>query len=461
MSFTILSPCGILGYGFLMASFQRGLSLHPNAIVVDAGSTDAGPHKLGKGVGIVSTMALKRDLEALVLGGAALDIPVVVGSAGGSGGEKHVQWTLDVLREIFEENALPPRKVAVIHATIDKSVIWSRFEAGRVTPLGHRVPPLTHERLTESSDIVAQMGDEPIREALRQGADIIICGRAYDPAPFAAVAIEGGCDEALSYHLGKILECAALCAEPGTTKDCMLGVIDENGFVVRPLSDDRKCTPTSVAAHTFYEKDHPYLLKGPGILLDLSKCTFEQLPGGAVRVCGSRLSRDGQYRVKLEGARLCAYRSFVLAAIRDPLLIERLRDVEAAVEAQVRAAFDAMAPGQEYSIRFTNYGIDGVLGEAEPLRDELPHETAVLIEALAPKQDIAEAVVGMLRSTFLHYGYAGRKSTAGNLAFPFAPSDVNFGPVYEFSVYHLMDVRDGTELFPIDYFTLGGQTPCN
>lgn len=111
MSFTILSPCGILGYGFPMASFQRGLSLHPDAIVVDAGSTDAGPHKLGKGVGIVSTMALKRDLEALVLGGAALDIPVVVGSAGGSGGEKHVQWTLDVLREIFEENALRPERL--------------------------------------------------------------------------------------------------------------------------------------------------------------------------------------------------------------------------------------------------------------------------------------------------------------------------------------------------------------
>ena len=47
----------------------------------------------------------------------------------------------------------------------------------------------------------------------------------------------------------------------------------------------------------------------------------------------------------------------------------------------------------------------------------------------------------------MHYGYEGRKSTSGNLALPFAPSDIDFGPVYEFSVYHLMEVRDGMEMF--------------
>jgi hypothetical protein len=42
-SFRILSPCGILGYGFPDASFQHGLEMKPDAIVVDAGSTDAWP----------------------------------------------------------------------------------------------------------------------------------------------------------------------------------------------------------------------------------------------------------------------------------------------------------------------------------------------------------------------------------------------------------------------------------
>ena len=39
----ILSPCGILGYGFPKESFMNGISEKPDAIVVDAGSTDAGP----------------------------------------------------------------------------------------------------------------------------------------------------------------------------------------------------------------------------------------------------------------------------------------------------------------------------------------------------------------------------------------------------------------------------------
>ena len=54
----ILSPCGILGYGFPKESFVRGIEMKPDAIVVDAGSTDAGPHKLGAGVAIVSRMAI-------------------------------------------------------------------------------------------------------------------------------------------------------------------------------------------------------------------------------------------------------------------------------------------------------------------------------------------------------------------------------------------------------------------
>ena len=37
----------------------------------------------------------------------------------------------------------------------------------------------------------------------------------------------------------------------------------------------------------------------------------------------------------------------------------------------------------------------------------------------------------------LRYGYPGRRSTAGNLAFPYSPSDFHAGEVYMFSIYHL------------------------
>lgn len=102
----ICSPCGILGYGFPQESFQRALAEKPDAIVVDAGSTDAGPHKLGAGVAIVSRMAAKKDLRLLMQGAQELDIPLVIGSAGGSGARIHTEWTLSIIREVVRRNGL-------------------------------------------------------------------------------------------------------------------------------------------------------------------------------------------------------------------------------------------------------------------------------------------------------------------------------------------------------------------
>jgi hypothetical protein len=50
----------------------------------------------------------------------------------------------------------------------------------------------------------------------------------------------------------------------------------------------------------------------------------------------------------------------------------------------------------------------------------------------------------------LHYGFPGRVSTAGNLAFPFSPLNIPAGPVYEFNIYHLVEEHDPHRLFPMD-----------
>lgn len=451
MRTTILSPCGILGYGFPEKSFRNAIAQQPDAIVVDAGSTDAGPHKLGAGTAIVSRMACKKDLKLLMEGAKALSVPLVIGSAGGSGAKKHVNWTLDIIEELAREMNWQA-KLAIIWADIPNDVILTSLEQGGIEKMSPNVPELTEESLNATTGVVAQMGAEPILRALSSGAQIILCGRAYDPAPFAAVAIARGHDPALAYHLGKILECGALCAEPGTTKDCMLGTLDDSGFEVWPADSSRACTPVSVAAHTFYEKDHPYILKGPGIVLHLERCSFTDLGHGRVRVEGSRMERV-PYAIKLEGARLRAYRTFVLAGIRDPLLIARLDDVEQNVKRQVREYYQEIDP-ESYQIRFYHYGLDGVMGALEPDRT-LPHEIGLMFEVLAQTQEIANAVCATVRSCYLHFGYPGRKSTAGNLAFPFAPSDVPFGAVYMFSVYHLMRVDDPCALFPMELREVG------
>ena len=449
----ILSPCGILGYGFPDESFENGLAKEPDAIVVDAGSTDAGPHKLGAGVAIVSRMAYKRDLQRLVLAGATRKIPVIIGSAGGSGAKKHVDWTLDILREITEEHSLQ-YKLCVISADIPKETVRQKLRRGEIHKLSASVPELTEESIDRTGDIVAQMGYEPVLEALKEGADVIICGRAYDPAPFAAVGVFMGFDPALSLHMGKILECGALCAEPGTTKDCIIGELFQGYFEVYPTNPARRVSQISVAAHTFYEKDHPYRLYGPGFLLCLENCRYEKLENGHVRVSGSRMERIPS-TVKLEGAALAAYRTFVIGGVRDKILISRLEEVEQGVKESVRGQYCDI-PEERYQIRFINYGLNGVMGELETAPRSSVHEVGVLFEVTADTQELADILCSSLRSTFMHYGYEGRKSTAGNLAFPFAPSDISFGPVYEFSVYHLMQVDSPTELFPARYKEIGG-----
>lgn len=449
----ILAPCGILGYGYPLASFEAGLAHQPHAIVVDAGSTDAGPHKLGAGVGIVSKQACAKDLSPMITAGLQRKIPVIIGSAGGSGAKKHVEWTYKVILSVLEKQGLKGVKIAIVWADIPAEAVLGSLEAGTLKPLGASVPQLTPQRLEDTTRIVAQMGHEPIIKALETGADIILCGRAYDPSPFAAVSALHGMDLALGYHMGKILECAALCAVPGTTKDCMLGTLYEDSFVITPLSSARRCTPLSVAAHTFYEKDHPYLLHGPGWMLDLEACTFEPLADDrSVRVKGSRILPTSPYTIKLEGARRTAYRTFVVAGIRDPLMIEQLAAIEDAAREQLAAYYSDV---DGYTIRFINYGLNGVMGASEPHCAEgppspLPYEVGLVMDVLAQDQETADAICATLRSTLLHYGYEGRKSTAGNLAFPFAPSDVSFGPVYEFSVYHLMPVEDPSAFFPVE-----------
>jgi hypothetical protein len=144
-----------------------------------------------------------------------------------------------------------------------------------------------------------------------------------------------------------------------------------------------------------------------------------------------------------------AYRTFVIAGVRDPLLIAQIEEVEAEVKQQVCEQYGEVSQ-EDFQINFINYGLNGVMGELEPKKNP-GHELGIVFEVIAKTQELANSICGSVRSTFLHYGYEGRKSTAGNLAFPFAPSDVPFGAVYEFSIYHLMEVADGSEMFPIEY----------
>jgi hypothetical protein len=443
----ILSPTAILGYGFPVRSFREGMRRRPHVIAVDAGSTDPGPYYLGAGVAFTDRIAVKRDLRMLVEAALSEKIPLVIGTAGGSGGEPHLQRDLELLLEVAHELRVH-FQLAVVHAQLDNDRVLKALRLGQISELGP-VPKLTEAAIGASVRIVGQMGPEPLVQALESGAEIVLAGRAYDPAVFAAVPLTRGCRRGPAVHLGKILECGAIAAAPGSGSDCLFGYLDGESFEVEPLDPERRCTVTSVAAHTLYEKSDPLLLPGPGGHLDLTQSSFEQVDAGRVRVCGSRFVPSDGYFVKLEGVEKVGYRTVSIAGCRDPFMIAAIDEIVEMVAQRALDSFDVDA--DQCKLSFKLYGKDGVMGRLEPSRDHVPLELGIIIEAVAQTQQLADMLCSYARSTMLHCSYPGRVATGGNLAFPYSPSDLPAGEVYRFSIYHLMAVKDPCELFPIDH----------
>jgi Acyclic terpene utilisation family protein AtuA len=441
---TILAPEGMLGYGIPVRSMEEGLARAPAALAVDAGSTDPGPYYLGAGVPYTSRRACKRDLAMILEAAHARRIPALIGSAGGGGGSPHLEWTLALYHEIVRERGYHFR-TAVIGAEVDRAWVKAKIAAGRVTPLDLD-RSLTPADVDESVRIVAQMGFEPFMRALDLGAQVVIAGRAYDPAVIGALPLRAGFDPGLVIHMGKILECGAAAAYPRHGSDSLLGVIERDAFIVEPPNPDKICSVPSVAAHSLYEKADPYHLHLPGGALDLTETTFEQLTPRAVRVRGTRFIKAPAYTLKLEGVRRVGFRTITIAGTRDPILIAQLDVYLDNVRSRVAEVYG----GERYQLLFHVYGKDGVMGRLEPTKDIAAHELGLVIEVVADDPDTSAAILALARSAALHSTYPGRKAIAGNLAFPFSPSDLKAGEAFEFNVYHLVTVEDPLEPFPIE-----------
>ncbi|MBV8410054.1 MAG: acyclic terpene utilization AtuA family protein, partial [Alphaproteobacteria bacterium] len=413
----ILTPSGMLGYGFPVDHFKLGLAQRPHAITVDSGSTDSGPQKLGLGEMTCSREAYVKDIEVLLEAQHEARIPLLISSAGGDGTNLHVDVFRDIIAKIAKRRGWR-FKLATIYADIDKGHIKRELLGGRIEPLGP-VPPLDQREVEAATVIVAQMGAEPFVKALdeSEGVDVIVSGRAYDPAPTAAMAIRAGFDPALAWHMGKIMECGALCAEPVGRN--VMGYLRRDHFELEPLNPAERCTTASVAAHTLYEKTHPFLLAGPGGTLDLSHCSYEQVTDRRVRVSGSRFEPSRHYTVKLEGAKTSGYRSIFIAGARDPIFIAQIDEILAKVLAATRAYF-AEVPPESYRIIPHLYGKNGVMGDLEPVKTPA-HELCIIIEVAAATQALASAICGKARTSLMHSPYPGRIATAGNLASPFTP----------------------------------------
>jgi hypothetical protein len=425
-------------------------------IAVDGGSLDPGPSYLGAGREHGPMRNVEWDLDLLVTQAITRRIPLIIGTAGGSGAKAHVDTTVRLVRGIAERNQLHFR-LAVIYADVAIDWLAERAAAGTIHGVDHE-GTLTPEVVRSSSTVVAMMGVEPIIEALDKGADIVIAGRASDAAVIGAYPIREGFDPGLSLHLGDIIECgesAAVELEPilrgiEHNRIPMIGKVYRNYILIKPSHPGLACTPQSCAAHSLYERSSVFRTLLPGYVLDKTKSHFVQEDRWTTRLTGTVGIASDPYSVLLEGVTLVGKRSVLVFGVRTPRLIEQLDDVLAQVR-QKELDLYADVPGLQ--INYHKYGDNGVLHGFE--FDHSPaREIGVVVDVIAPEQELAHGIGQDIRSRVSFWRYPGRQTTAGNVAVPFSPAVIDAGDVYEMSVYHSMPVTSGMELFNVEIHEL-------
>ena len=299
--FRVLATTAILGYGFPESSFTAAMSKGPvDLIAVDAGSIDPGPYYLATQSSFTALEHVVRDLRIMIQGylnytGPGPRPKIVVGSAGGCGTNNQVDIMKTQVQQLVLDLGGADVSSTISIATVTSQLLHpaTQLKELELTPLGPQPGGDTgrHDLHHDDVVVVAQMGMEPIMTALEH-ADIVLCGRAYDPAVFAAEPIRRGYPAAPALHAAKILECGAIATVPGSGSDCLVADLHSDGrtsfWAPNPL---RKATTLSVAAHTLYEKSHPHLFGMPGGYLDTTHTTFVQQDDQTVVVEGTTMHR--------------------------------------------------------------------------------------------------------------------------------------------------------------------------
>jgi len=167
----------------------------------------------------------------------------------------------------------------------------------------------------------AYLGAEPMADALARGADVVITGRASDPALFLAPMIHAFGWAMDDWNLlgqgtvaGHLLECAGQItggyfADPGY-KD--IPDLARLGFPIGEVSEDGSLVVTKVAGfggavtaqtcreQLLYEVHDPTKYLQPDVVADFSQVTVEEIAKDRVRVGGGRGSkRTGTLKVSV------------------------------------------------------------------------------------------------------------------------------------------------------------------
>ena len=208
--------------------------------------------------------------------------------------------------KVARDHGLHGLKVAVITGDdmmphignmLDEGTDLSDLETGR---------PFTKEIQEKLLFANAYIGSQPLVEALRQGADVVISGRSTDTAQFLAPLIyEFGWEWddwdrlASGLFMGHLLECSAQSTggnyggewqeiEGFETIGYPIAEMQENGefIVTKPKGSGGKVTVETVKEQMLYEIHDPSAYITPDAIMDITGVTLEQTGKDEVKVSG-------------------------------------------------------------------------------------------------------------------------------------------------------------------------------
>jgi hypothetical protein len=448
----ILCPNGHLGFAPTKEeSFWLGAETKPDFYCCDSGSDDIGPTPLGADTSASPYEWQKHDLELMLIASRKQGVPMIIGSAGDTGTKSRVDMYVEIIRGLAENHRFPSFKLAYFYSDVDKEYLRGKMRKGvMIEGLDGRAS-LTEEELDKTDRIVAMAGVHPFIRALDMGADVIIGGRSSDSVIFAAPAIRSGYPEALSYYLGKVLECASFCAEPYAAKESVIGTITDGDVKITAMHPDQRCTVASVAGHAMYERSNPFFEYVAGGMLDMTDCLYEQYDEKTTRITGPKfVPVQGKIKIKLEGSGKVGERFIGIAGVRDPYTISNIDQVIKWARSQVEERF----AGKEYQLYYKIFGKNGVMGDLEPVKEIRSHELCIVVEGIAPTKEMAEEITMIGTRQIFYARLPEVKGTAGTAAF-FIDEVLQASPAYTWTINHVVPVDDPMELCDLHCIEIG------
>ena len=439
----------------LVESIMAGLEQGVDVISAQGNGMDMGPYYLG--AGDAGAPPVKQNFAAAILGAKAAKIPFVYSMGGRAGADAQLEVYLKVIDEVARESGVRFR-AAVISGQVDKKYLSGKLKSGVKMPRLYATPRLseylTESDIEEAEVIQAQMGPEPIIEALKLfdagEVDGVFTGRALDSGVQMAYPMHKGFPLAGAAHMAKIVECGSMCCDPPNPFNAVVAELTYTGQVtVWPALPKHRCTVKSVAGHAVYERDNPYEEKNPGGILDVSEATYEQVDERTVSAAEATW-QGTPYTLKLEGVKSIGYETAMVAVANDPTLIAHIGElVDQAVDVSYSTVPKlGVAPAGSFKIVIHVVGT-GALPSSQETLVEPPQEITVILRVVAQTKEASLNIATTVRQQLQMGDFTGRTTTAGNFAFPLPKTFLDQGETYVYNICHLVPLMNPSEPFPI------------